>query len=548
MASAHSLNFQNLKSKSAPFFISSFVLFYSFFTEAQSLAPAPKTTAPTNNFIALCYHDVANGSAANSYGVRKKDLIDQFELLKANYNVVGLQDLLDASEGKKNLPPKAVLITVDDGLASFYENVYPLLKTYKFKAVFAIVGKWTEDGVAPDYGIKDSIPKTAGWEHLKEMVDSGYVDIASHTYDMHQGHVFNPQGSTHAMASFFKYDATTKSYESEEAFSARVEADLKKNNELIKKHLGKDNSVIVWPYGASNALSRKAAENAGMWIQMSLRATLNNAKDLSHIGRGLVLAEMNINQFAAAMDHAFADQSPLRMIRLDLDSIWTKNEAETELNLGDMLEQSLALGANGVMLQAISESGEAYFANSSLKVRGDYLNRTAHTMRYRAGISYVYARLPESFLKNTAAATTAIRDLAKFTDIDGVFFEVSSKENLKKIPFEVFMAAGRSVRPRWEFGLIGKKPLKAALFDYVVLTAPKAEKEKASLANSDNKPAKVIVALSHDYKSESARLIPQGYANFFFDVNFKGFTPDSDFKNLFSVRQMNAQRGKAEAK
>lgn len=548
------------------FFISSLVLTCSLFAHAQTPVELPAQTqvpaapsshtitphieaTPANSFVALCYHDVSNGFLGNSFSIRKKDLIDQFEYLKAHYNVVGLQDIIDASQGKKTLPPKAVLLTFDDGLSSFYEIVYPLLKTYRYKAVFAVVGKWIDEGAAPDYGFKDTNPKMASWKQIKEMVNSGWVDIASHTYDMHQWHVFNPQGSQAAMASYFKYDLVKKSYQTEEDFSSQVLTDLKKNNELIKKHVGKDNTVMVWPYGASNALSRQAAVDAGMTIQMSLREGLNNASNLAHIGRGLIWADMDIPQFATALEQAFVDQTPLRMIRVDLDSLWKSKESETEQILGDLLEKTLALGANGVLLQAVSDSGDAYFATSQLKVRGDYLNRAAHTMRLRARVPYVFTRLPRSFLRNTESATAALRDLAKYTDIDGVFFEISAKENLTELPFDALVAAGRSVRPGWKFGVIGQYPTGVSSFDYVMLNTQQLEKEKPKLAESASQPAKLIVALPQDYKIDASHLLAQGFLNLFYDVNFKSFEPDADFKNVFSVRKpISSQQIKGEAK
>jgi peptidoglycan/xylan/chitin deacetylase (PgdA/CDA1 family) len=546
MISVQDVNLLNLMLKSARVLISSLILLCGFTATAQLPNPPAMTSAPPNSFAVLCYHDISNGFVGNEFSTRKKDFVDQFDYLKAHYNVVSLQDIIDAHNGKKNLPPKAVLITVDDGLGSFYEIVYPLLKQYKFPAVFAIVAKWTEDGAAPDYGFKDSNPKMATWKQLNEMMKSGLVDVVSHTYNLHQGQIFNPQGNEAAVAGFLKYDSATKTYQTEQEFSERVKLDLKKSNEVIKKHLGKDNTVIVWPYGQSNGLSRKAAEEAGMTIQMTLRPGLNNAKDISQIGRGLVLATMEMPQFAAALENAFTDPFPKRMIRVDLDSIWKNAEAETEQGLGDLLEKGLSLGPSAVLLQAVSDSGEAYFVTDKMKMRGDYLNRAAHTMKNRARVAYAYARLPQSFLKDSQKATAAIRDLAKFTDIDGLFFDVSPKDNLANIPFEEFMAAGRSMRPELKFGIIGQQPVNSEMFDYVILTSQQLEKAKA-LPGAGIVATKEIVALPKDYKSDASHLIAQGYLNLYYDVNFKGFEPDADFKSLFSVIKSIPQH-KGEAK
>ncbi|UYL08037.1 poly-beta-1,6-N-acetyl-D-glucosamine N-deacetylase PgaB [Bdellovibrio sp. SKB1291214] len=511
------------------------LLAFSLTSHAQNLTAPEITGAPANSFVALCYHDVSNGFVGNEFSIRRKDLVDQFDYLKAHYNVVSLQDIIDANQGKKNLPPKAVLITVDDGLGSFYEIVYPLLKEYKFPAVFAVVTKWTEDGAAPDYGFKDSNPKMASWKHLKEMMKSGLVDVVSHTHDLHQGHIFNPQGNQAAVAGFFKYDPVTKTYQTEEEMSSRVEFDLRKSNEQLKKHLGKDNTVIVWPYGQTNGVSKKAAEKAGMKIQMTLRPGFNNASDISEIGRGLVMAAMDIPQFATAVEKAFVDQNPVRMVRVDLDSIWKNNEAETEQGLGDLLEHGLDLSPSAVLVQAVSDSGEAYFVTDKMKMRGDYLNRASHTLKNRARVAWSYGRLPQSFLKNTDTAKAALRDLAKFTDIDGLFFEVSAKDNLSEIPFESLMATVRSIRPAMKFGLIGQQPTNSTLFDYVILNTKQLDKAKTTQPESISL-SKEIIALPKDYKSDASHLLAQGYLNLFYDVNFKGFQPDADFKSLFTIR------------
>lgn len=523
--------------------LSLFFFVLTFFSVAFSAQPAPST-----QFVALCYHDISTGFVGNSFSLRKKDLVTQFNYLKAHYNVVSLQELRDASVGKKEIPQKAVLLTFDDGLESFYENVFPLLKEYKFKAVFAVVGKWIDDGQAPDYGFKDSNPKMTTWAQLKEMSDSGLVEVVSHSYNLHQGQVFNPQGNQGAMAGYLKYDSTTKKYQTDSEFSETVLTDLKKNNELLKKHLGKDNTVMVWPYGKSNGLSNKAAEQAGISIQMSLGPGLNSIHNLTDIGRGLMMSYIDSNQFAAALEQAFVDPAPVRMIRVDLDGLWQKDEDRTEQHLGDLLESILALSPNFALVQAMSSSGDAYFVNSKFKMRGDYFSRAAHTIKNRARVTYVYARLPQTFLKNPEKAKAALIDLAKYTDIDGVFFEVPAKESLNENLFASLITAGRSIRPHLKFGLIGHTPPKTGLFDEVILTPQMLEKDKSLWSGSQKPPARLIVALPKDYKMQASHQLALGHGNLYLDVNFRNFTADADFKSIFYVEQNPPQHTKGEAK
>ena len=163
-------------------------------------------------------------------------------------------------------------------------------------------------------------------------------------------------------------------------------------------------------------------------------------------------------------------------------------------------------------------------------------------------MAYVYARLPQSFLKDQDRAKAALIDLAKHTDIDGVFFEVSAKDKIKEPLFESLIAAGRSIRPYLKFGLIGQTPPRPGIFDDVILTPQKLEKDKALWSDPQKQPARLIVALPKDYKMQASHQLAQGHTNLYFDVNFKNFVADADFKSIFSVQQSPPHQSKGEAK
>ena len=120
---------------------------------------APLALAKNNQYGTLAYHDVVDEAGPLYHQVKtdvkspkseilkayypqtisKKTLISHFNWLKSNgYNVVSWQEVIDAQAGKKPLPDKAVLLTFDDGYESFYRIVFPLLKEYNYKAVFAV--------------------------------------------------------------------------------------------------------------------------------------------------------------------------------------------------------------------------------------------------------------------------------------------------------------------------------------------------------------------------------------------------------------------------
>lgn len=64
----------------------------------------------------LLFHDMEAADAERNFGY-----------LKQHYNIIGLNDYLDAVRNKKHLPNKAVVITFDDGHASNY-TLLPIIK------------------------------------------------------------------------------------------------------------------------------------------------------------------------------------------------------------------------------------------------------------------------------------------------------------------------------------------------------------------------------------------------------------------------------------
>ena len=69
--------------------------------------------------------------------VPRETFAAQMEYLARNrYNVIRLADLPDFLAGKRALPPRAVVITFDDGHVSTYQSAYPVLKQYGFPATF----------------------------------------------------------------------------------------------------------------------------------------------------------------------------------------------------------------------------------------------------------------------------------------------------------------------------------------------------------------------------------------------------------------------------
>ena len=65
----------------------------------------------------------------------------QLEYMKKNFNIVTMEQVMDAVEGKCELPLKALLLTFDDGYVDNYIYALPLLEEFGVQGSFFIPGK-----------------------------------------------------------------------------------------------------------------------------------------------------------------------------------------------------------------------------------------------------------------------------------------------------------------------------------------------------------------------------------------------------------------------
>ncbi|NOT13541.1 MAG: poly-beta-1,6-N-acetyl-D-glucosamine N-deacetylase PgaB [Methylococcaceae bacterium] len=350
-------------------------------------------------FLILNYHDIVGAEGAkppfNAMDVSIDHLEEQLAWLNKNgYQIISVQRLLDAAAGKASMPNKGILLTFDDGYQSFYTRVFPLLKKHRYPATIALVGNWMEGTEKPDEPGKQLL----SWDQVREIQESGLVEIASHSYDLHHAILANPQGNTQASAVTRQYYKAPARYENDEQYRQRIHQSLQKSSEFIFQHTGIRPRVLVWPFGEYNAITVDAAREAGMSITMELNDGSNTLADLATLRRLIIVSNPVLPEFADMISTQRSNNT-LRVAHLDMDYLYDKDPKQTEHNLDDVVKRIKNMQINTVFLQAYSDpdgDGNAdalYFPNRHLPVKQDLFNRVAWQLKNVARVK-VYAWMP----------------------------------------------------------------------------------------------------------------------------------------------------------
>jgi len=138
-------------------------------------------------------------------------------LQKKGYQTMNLAEMMS---GLKNnsLPPKPIVITFDDGYRELFNNLYPILKKYNFKATLFLISQFIGG------------ERYLDWWQIKEMVNSGLVEIGDHTLN---------------------HPSLLKNGEEEE------KNQVNGAKMIIEQNLGRQVNVFAYPYGSYNQTSEK---------------------------------------------------------------------------------------------------------------------------------------------------------------------------------------------------------------------------------------------------------------------------------------------------
>ena len=347
-----------------------------------------------NSFLVLCYHDIPAYVNGDNYGVDRDAFVEQIEYLRAHgYKFVSMDDVVKAHRNEKPLPGKAVLLSFDDAYYSFYEFVLPVLKMYGYPCVLAVVTGWV-DSPPPE---AKNMP-LMNWEQLREAAQSGLVELASHTHELHRTVLYNPQGNDCWAAVSRIYDPVARAYETGDAYRARIYEDFRASVSALQKNCGVSPRALVWPYGQYNYIAVEEAKRAGMELTFALEDRIASAQNVRDMPRYILVKNPSMGEIISALKNNLAEPAQQRALQADLDVIYDPDPIVQEKNLDAFIERVVSMKVSAVYLQAFCDDGadgnirSVYFPNRVLPMKADLFNRVTNQLAIRD--IEVYAWMP----------------------------------------------------------------------------------------------------------------------------------------------------------
>ena len=102
----------------------------------------------SHDLTVVTYHYVRDIKASRYPGIKGreiKDFIKQIAFLKAEFNIICMERVLEYYSSKRSLPEKALLLTFDDGYSEHFSNVFPILKGFGVQGSFFVPAKTIQE-------------------------------------------------------------------------------------------------------------------------------------------------------------------------------------------------------------------------------------------------------------------------------------------------------------------------------------------------------------------------------------------------------------------
>jgi len=197
----------------------------------------------------LMYHDVSY--LGRGYSKTPEIFERQMQELKdAGFHTVFFSQLIDYVERGTPLPEKPIVISVDDGYASNYTYLYPILQKLDMKIELSVIGDAIQYA---DWGLS--------WDQVREMSDSGLVSIQAHTKSLH--------GDSTAQGG--RLGVLKLAFESWEDYIQVIAQDTTAILDKVEQATGRRPQVYTYPRGQWNPMVEAISGQLGCLVSVTTK-------------------------------------------------------------------------------------------------------------------------------------------------------------------------------------------------------------------------------------------------------------------------------------
>jgi peptidoglycan/xylan/chitin deacetylase (PgdA/CDA1 family) len=182
-----------------------------------SISAAPVLTGYCLTVPVLFYHHIQPIAIANQHHNTNLTVSDSMFAIQMQYisthgyTTITTKQLIDALKNHTTLPPKSIVITLDDGYRDNYTYAFPIFQKYHLKANIMLATGLMEGS---DY---------LTWSQVSEMKNSGLLYYTDHTWS----HYAVDKGTTD-----------------------KIQTEILTGQKQIEEHTGEHTDVFTYPYGS----------------------------------------------------------------------------------------------------------------------------------------------------------------------------------------------------------------------------------------------------------------------------------------------------------
>ena len=314
------------------------LIFYHNVYQINNTVYAQETIIPI-----LTYHNFTKDESS-SYRINIIEFEKQMNYLAAhNYSVISLSELLKGLRDSQ-LPPKPVVITIDDGFKSTYTLAYPVLKEYNFPATLFLYTNFIE---------KNNFSLT--WEEIREMTKNN-IEIGSHTL---------------SHCNLLRY----KKNEDYDTYITRVKKEIFLSKEILESKIEGKVKFFAYPYGVYGSIIKNLVTQAGYEGILNANSMNNTLNTNSwSLNRQIIYGNNSFNSFVRILN-----QRPLITSKIfPADGTVSTNQY---IKIGALLDDdninektlSMKLGGAKVKFDFNPENKEISFTPSKPLIKKSYI-------------------------------------------------------------------------------------------------------------------------------------------------------------------------------